>query len=371
LIVSEKRSAQPSRRALLGAVATSVAAIGTTGSAAGEGAPDVVSVAADGTMHIPARDIPMPTSISSGARSYLTHLAKMPAMPGGGGGDPDDLAALRKRVAAFDDTIGGYYGMLAARSNTSVETQTIGGVTVYVSARNEATAEERRKVHLYIHGGGFMKGGGKPAMYSAQLEARRYGGTTVSVDYRMPPDHPYPAAIDDCLAVYRELLKAHAASTIFVSGESAGGNLSAALMHKARDAGLPKPGAVFLFTPATDMSVFGDSSKVNAYADVVLKDGSGDNVSLYVHGADVTSPYLSPLYGDLANAFPPTYLRSGTRDLLLSDTVRMHAALRKAGVDACLYVGEAMPHSGFPDDTPEQAEAIADTVRWLDRTWHA
>jgi acetyl esterase/lipase len=110
-----------------------------------------------------------------------------------------------------------------------------------------------------------------------------------------------------------------------------------------------------------------DFAKLNRRA--LLKDGVDDDLSLYVDDADVTSPYLSPLYGDFANAFPPTYLRSGTRDLLLSDTVRMHAALRKARVDAYLYVGEAMPHSGFPDDTPEQTGAIADTVRWLGGTW--
>lgn len=322
------------------------------------------SASVDGVLHVPARDIPMPESISAAARAYLTQLARMPWM-----NDVPDLASVRKRIIAFDTAVGGYYAGIAAASNTQVETQEIGGVTVYVAVRNEATPEERRKVHLYIHGGAFMYGGGRSAMYQGQLEARRYGGTTVSVDYRMAPDHPYPAAIDDCLAVYRMLLKNHAPSAIFVSGESAGGNLAAALMNKAQDAGLPRPAALFLFTPITEMLLLGDSRQVNLHADVVLK--GGVEIGLYTNGADVSSPYLSPLRGDLACSFPPTYLRTGTRDLFLSDTVRMHAALRKAGVEADLYVGEAMPHSGFPDTTPEQIDAIADTVRWLQRHWHA
>lgn len=92
-------------------------------------------------------------------------------------------------------------------------------------------------------------------------------------------------------------------------------------------------------------------------------------VAPYTNGADTTSPYLSPLRGDLAHGFPATYLRTGTRDLLLSDTVRMHAALRKAGVQAELYVREGMPHSGFSAEAPEQIDAVADTARWLDQHW--
>jgi acetyl esterase/lipase len=359
-----------SRRAVLGA--TAIGATGYALSSIADSAPNPPAApvsSTEGVIHFPARDIPMPESISAGARAYLTQLARMPSLPGGTS-DQGDVDALRKRIAAFDSALGGYYASLAAASNTSVKTETMNGVTVFVATRNEATSEERRKVHLYIHGGGFIEGGGNVAMYSTQLEARRYGGTTVGVDYRMAPDHPFPAALDDCLAVYQALLYHHAAWSIFVSGESAGGNLSAALMHKARDAHLPPPGALFLFTPVTDMAVLGDSRQVNLHADVVLKGGAGGSDTFYVNGADLTSPYLSPLRGELAHVFPPTYLRTGTRDLLLSDTVRMHAALRKAGVEADLYVGEAMPHSGFPDNTPEQADAIADTVRWLERHWH-
>lgn len=318
----------------------------------------------DGLISVPAREIPAPESVSVAARAYLIQRASAPAM---GLGDMNDPAVLKNQVATFDEMVGGFYASMAAQSNTNVETLTMGGVTVYVATRNEATPEERRKIHLYIHGGAFVFGGGNPAMYQSQLEARRFGGTTVSVDYRMPPDHPYPAAVDDCLSVYRALLEEHGASNIFVSGESAGGNLSAALMHKAHDAGLPAPAALFLFTPVTDMAVAGDSIQVNLYSDVVLKDGV--DFRLYTHGADLTSPYLSPLRGDLGNAFPPTYLRSGTRDLLLSDTVRMHVALRKAGIEADLYIGEAMPHSGFPDNTVEQMDALADLVHWLERHW--
>ena len=107
------------------------------------------------------------------------------------------------------------------------------------------------------------------------------------------------------------------------------------------------PAALFMWTPVVDLSRSGDTFATNAWVDPVSGGGNETGeLALYVGTGDIRHPYLSPLFGNLAH-FPPTYLRSGTRDRLLSDTVRMHAALRKAGVDAFLYVGEAMPHAGF------------------------
>ncbi len=156
------------------------------------------------------------------------------------------------------------------------------------------------------------------------------------------------------------------------TGESAGGNLAAALLLRARDEGLPAPCALFLNTPALDLTHAGDSVQTNRGLDVVLGDAARAEVELYCAGADPRDPYLSPLNGDPAGAFPPTYLRTGTRDLLLSDTVRMHALLRRHGIAADLYVGEAMPHGGFAIlgvDTPEDAQAREDLDRWLDVHW--
>ena len=175
----------------------------------------------------------------------------------------------------------------------------------------------------------------------------------------MPPDHPYPAALDDCLAVYRALLEVRAPDRIVVGGASAGGNLAAALMLRARDEGLPLPAALVLLTPEVDLTESGDSFRTNLGIDTVLVRSLADANALYAGGHDLTDPYLSPLFGDVAG-FPPTFLQTGTRDLFLSNTVRMHRKLRAAGVDAELHVFEAMPHGGFwgaPEDT-EMAEEV-------------
>ena len=144
-------------------------------------------------------------------------------------------------------------------------------------------------------------------------------------------------------------------------GASAGGNLAAALMFRIRDEGLPQPGALVLLSPATDLTQSGDTFHTNLGLDTALRGATDDLIWLYARDHDLTDPYLSPLFGDFSAPFPPTFLQSGTRDLLLSSTVRMHRAMRAAGVDAELHVFEAMPHGGFwgaPED-----EELADELR--------
>jgi len=316
---------------------------------------------------VPVRDLTAPGSISPGAREILSggYAIEAPAMP-----DADDLEAWRQTVAAQETALGPMAEAVLATTGATLETRSMAGVTVYV-ATSETIKAQVPKAHLNIHGGGWVNFGGKLTAALTKLLAEAYGGVVFGVDYRGATERPAPAALDDCLAAYAELLKLHPAKDVLVSGDSAGANLAAALMHRARDAGLPPPGALFLNTPAVDLMLQSDSLKILDRIDPRLNfDGIVKVVKLYTAGSDLSSPYLSPLNGDLSRAFPPTYLRTGTRDLLLSDTVRMHAALRKAGVEADLYVGEAMPHGGFDGmmaSTPEDAEARADLVRWIAR----
>ena len=207
---------------------------------------------------------------------------------------------------------------------------------------------------------GLILGGGELCRLMAMASAARLRQRMWAVDYRMAPDHPYPAALDDCLAAYRALLAEHSPKTIIVSGASAGGNLAAALMLRARDEGLPLPAGLILGTPEVDLTESGDSFQTNMGVDPVL--GSLMQVNLlYADGRDLRDPYLSPLFGDFSKGFPPTILTTGTRDLYLSNTVRMHRALRAAGVPAALHVLEAAAHTGFPG-SPE-GEALDDEVR--------
>jgi epsilon-lactone hydrolase len=189
------------------------------------------------------------------------------------------------------------------------------------------------------------------------------GYEVVSVDYRMPPDHPYPTPLDDCVAVYRALLEQRSPEQIVVGGGSAGGNLAAALMLRARAEGLPMPRALLLFTPEADLTESGDTFDTNAGVDYVLLNRLTESIALYAGDHDVRDPFLSPLFGDLSQ-FPPTFLQAGTRDLFLSNAVRMHRALRALDVDAELHVWEGMPHGGF-FGAPEDAEIGVEVRKFL------
>ena len=156
------------------------------------------------------------------------------------------------------------------------------------------------------------------------------------------------------MSAYRALLRERPPEQILVSGGSAGGNLAAALMLRARDEGLPLPAGLILGTPEIDLTESGDSFHTNKGVDPGLRSLMPVNL-LYANGHDLRHPYLSPLFGDFSQGFPPTILTTGTRDLYLSNTVRMHRALRAAGVPAALHVTEAGPHTGFPG-APEGLE---------------
>ena len=140
--------------------------------------------------------------------------------------------------------------------------------------------------------------------------AARAGLHTWGVDYRMPPDHPYPTPLDDCVAVYRALLEERSPDKIVVGGGSAGGNLVAAMLLRAKDEGLPMPAALVAMTPEIDLTESGDSFDTNAGVDYVLVDRLTDSIALYAGDHDLTHPYLSPIFGDLTG-FPPTFVQAG------------------------------------------------------------
>ena len=146
---------------------------------------------------------------------------------------------------------------------------------------------------------------------------------------------------------------------------SAGGNLAAALLVRARDEGLPMPAALVLPTPMVDLTESGDTFQTLNGVDGGLRSQMAVNL-LYANGHDLTDPYLSPLFADLSD-FPPTFLQSGTRDLFLSNTVRLHRKLLAAGVDTELHIFEAMPHAGFGGTTPEDIELDAAIHAFLDK----
>jgi len=311
-----------------------------------------------------------PTSISPAAQQYLrSSVLQPPPLPPPPLPPPpvDDTNAWRRYIekgnAAMPlDLIEKIPGFLVDKRMT-------GDTTFYAAIPSKQSETPGQKVHFYIHGGGWILFGGAYTAALAKIAAMQYGCITYAVDYRMPPDHAFPIGLEDCLGAYLEVIAKHGAKNVFVSGQSAGGNLAAALMLKLKDKGLPRPCALYLDSPVTDLTNSGDSWTVLDGFDPVLRDKGGvGSVTLYLNGRDPRDPYLSPLYGDLST-FPPTHLHTGTRDRLLSDTVRFHAALRAAGVPADLFVSEAMPHAGFGAVTKEDALVISDTRRWLGNYW--
>jgi monoterpene epsilon-lactone hydrolase len=315
----------------------------------------------DGNLALSARTIPVPATISEAARTFLrTPYAGSALAPSG-----SSAAELKRGIQAFNDAFLEMMAPFLAAMPVTVESSELAGVAVYIGTPNEMPAANRGKVNFAIHGGGLVLLGGEAVSFDAAASALRGNCRAVSLDYRMPPDHPYPAALDDCMAVYRALLKQHQPQDIFVSGGSAGGNLAGAVALRIRDEGLPVPAAVLLMTPELDLTESGDTFQTLRDIDVVLKKGLPEFNALYAAGHDLAHPYLSPLFGDFSKGYPPTFIQTGTRDLFLSNSARMHRALCNAGIPAELHVWEAMPHGGFGGMSPEDDDVRAAVRRFL------
>jgi acetyl esterase/lipase len=193
----------------------------------------------------------------------------------------------------------------------------------------------------------------------------------VSVDYRMPPEAYFPAAIDDVLTVYKAAQRTTDPRNIGIFGTSAGGALTLEVILRAKEKGVALPGAISAGTPMSDATKTGDSFYTNELVDNVLvsRDGFCDAATVvYANGHDLKDPLLSPVYGDM-HGFPPAILTTGTRDLLLSNTVRSHRALRAAGVEAQLEVYEGQSHAQylFDDRLPETAVAFGEMAAFFDQ----
>ena len=226
------------------------------------------------------------------------------------------------------------------------------------------------KILINLHGGGFVLGSG--SLVEAIPIAVETGCEVVAVDYRLAPEHPFPAAIDDIVAVYRHVLETHAASDIILYGTSAGGFLTAMAIMRFKQEGLPLPAACGVFTAGGDVTRLGDTFNYltlsGFYGNLGAKfDDPQSERNAFVGNADRDDPLLAPIKGDLSD-FPPTLLVTGTRDAVLSAAAMFHRALRKAGRDADLHVFEAMAHGfWFSVTMPESREAIDLMARFFEQ----
>jgi len=309
-----------------------------------------------GSWTIGERVVPAPAGASEELRAAL---AALPA--------PNVATSLAQAprteeqwLAIQSATANANLAQMADAYGLSIEKDTIEGVTVYRVTPDQVDPRHTGHLFLHVHGGAYVLNGGDNSATEAALVAARAGIPAISVDYRMPPKHPFPAAVEDVVTVYRHLLESRSAKSIAIGGTSTGGGLSLASVHKFRDLGLDLPGAIYAGTPWADLTKTGDSLFTNEGLDRVLVTYDGllkGAALLYADGHDLKDPLISPVYGDF-EGFPPTYLITGTRDIFLSDTARTHRKLRAAGVVADLHVYEGVAHADYLIlvDSPESKD---------------
>jgi epsilon-lactone hydrolase len=308
---------------------------------------DTSYIDAQGTAHV-TRVVPLPETISPQARQSLGR--QIPDQ-----GPPESLAERRAHTDAY--TAAARVAWSAICPNHLVET-TMAGVPVRVVTPDNLTAANRDKVLLNLHGGGFNSDSGSytesiPIAYYTKIKV-------VAALYRLAPEHPFPAAVDDAIAVYKELLKTYKPDHVVIYGTSAGAILTAEVAAKIKQLGLPMPAALGIFSGMGDFARKGDSMAIYAlrgFSGHLDVPGPGADLSEYATSTDLRDPVLSPVFSDL-HGLPPTLFVTSTRDLLLSGTVNLDRAYLEAGVDAHLVVFDALTHAFWYDPKlPEGIEA--------------
>ena len=249
------------------------------------------------------------------------------------------------------------------RYRVTVENAEMGGVPVRIfTPPGGPSLAAGSKVLLNLHGGGFMLDSG--SMTENIAMAARTKLPVVAALYRLAPEHPFPAAVDDALAVYRELLATRDAGQIGLYGTSAGAGLSAQLIARLLAESLPTPRAMGFFSGAADVARDGHSE---SYLPPLPTGSVVESLSTYCGDTPRRDPLLSPIFGDLG-AFPPTLVLTSTRDQMMSQSALFHRALLRAGVDAELIVFEALPHAFWAYiELPETDEAFAHMAAFFTR----
>jgi epsilon-lactone hydrolase len=204
---------------------------------------------------------------------------------------------------------------------------------------------EPRHVVLYFHGGVYVMGDAFLAADLASQVGRRTSAKVISVDYRLAPEHPYPAAVDDALAAYEALLGSGIAPTdIAFSGESAGGGLAVSTLVNAREHGLPLPAAAYLMSPYADLTLAGTTMETRSEVDPLLsRDLLRPRVADYVSGQDAAIGLISPVFAELSG-LPPLIIQAGTHEVLLDDAVRLARQAATADVEVTLDITPRVPH---------------------------
>jgi monoterpene epsilon-lactone hydrolase len=318
------------------------------------------------SLDVPAKNLPVPGTPSP----QIQKMISAPVRPGWNvlpKSDQEWQQVVDARAAATLKTLPG----LIERMKVKVEKTTIDGVRAFIVTPESISSNNRHRVLIHMHGGCYVFSPGESGLPEAVMMAGLGGFRVISVDYRMPPEAYFPAALDDGTTVYRYLLRTTDPKRVAIFGTSAGGALTLAIVLRAKQERIPVPAVIAPGTPMSDVTGVGDTFYTNEMVDNVLvsRDGICQAAAhYYAAGHDMKDPLISPVYGDMAG-FPPTILTSGTRDLLLSNTVRVHRKLRQAGVEAFLQIFEGQSHAHylFDDSAPETTEAFAEIRDFFDK----
>jgi epsilon-lactone hydrolase len=311
----------------------------------------------EGTAYI-TRIVPVPQTISPEAQKSLarqaTHAASHEAP------QPEKPKPVQTKQMSSDAT--------RAMYPANIEFSTMAGVPVSVVTPLVIPANKANRVLINLHGGGFTSDSGSltESLPIANLTQTK----VVSVIYRLAPEHPFPAPVEDVVAVYKELTKTYEPRNIAIYGSSAGAVLTPEVAVKIKQLGLPLPGALGIFSGAGDFTQTGDSQQVYGVQGL---SGHPDTrpkgvqwLAVYVASADPKDPVLSPFFADL-HGMPPTLFMTSTRDMLMSDTTILHRAFLRAGVDASLVVFEGLNHCFWYDPSlPESREADGIMANFFD-----
>ena len=319
---------------------------------------DTSVIDADGTAHI-TRVIPVPQTLSPQAQKMIGRQVSDAA-------NPQTLAERRSGTDAWQARAG--LAMKAVYPVNLSETK-IAGVPVRIVMPLAVPAEKQDRVLINVHGGGFNSDSGSltESIPIANLTQTK----VVSILYRLAPEHPFPAGVDDTIAVYKELLKTYQPKNIGLYGTSAGAILTAEVAVRLKQLGLPLPAALGVFSGLGDFSRAGDSQAMYAlgglagHLDPPTVNGVHD--AEYVGSTVRTDPVLSPLFADV-HGFPPTLFITSTRDMLLSGTTILQRHFLESGVPAPMVVFEGLPHAFWNDvSLPESHEAHHIMAKFFDK----
>ena len=320
-----------------------------------------------GPRTVPGRSIPVPDTASPQLQASIAGPYRVPSW----NANPKSAAEWKALIASLADAGAAARQATREKLGVTMEPTVIGGVKAFILTPKDIPPANRNRLLFNVHGGGYVYNPGESGTGEATLMAAYGGFKVISIDYRMPPDFPYPAAMDDAMAAWKAVVGMQDPRNMAIFGTSTGGGMTLAMILRAKQEGLPLPAAIAPGTPWSDLTETGDTYKTNEWLDNVLVSYSGylgRAALLYANGHDLKDPQLSPIYGDF-HGFPPAILTSGTRDLFLSLTVLTHRKLRRAGVEADLQVFEGMSHAqyNFDPDAPETKETFTEIARFFDQ----